>query len=165
MTCPNSFVGISDLTLHTHSTLFSLWLTFYCFFFYWASLEGSINTEWIYQCVVLHHPYFHLCFLWAAGACVVLGREASLGAFIPAGGPASLHPAETDHLWAAGQEQPAEHRDGRSAAQDRGAPAGQEPPAAACYTYNFIGSLWVGFIIFHMWLNSGIALWLMCKSV
>lgn len=99
--------------------------------------EHSINTEWIWQCYVLLLPYFDFYFLWAAGACVILGGEASLGAFVPAGGPAPFYPAETGHLWAAGQEQPAEHRDGRSAAKDRGAPAGQDPPAAAWYTYNF----------------------------
>lgn len=77
--------------------------------------------------------HFLLCwFLWAAGARVVLGGEAALGAFIPAGGPAALFPAETDHLWAAGQEQPAEHRDGRTTTQDRGAAAGQDAPAACC---------------------------------
>lgn len=74
--------------------------------------------------------YFHLCFPWVAGASIDTGGKASLGAFLPAGGTAPLLPAQTDHLWAAGEEQPAEHRYGRSTAKDRGASAGQDPPAA-----------------------------------
>lgn len=80
-----------------------------------------------------HHPYSDLCPLRAAGACVVAGGEASLGAFVSAGGPAPLQPAETDHLRAAAQEQPAEHRDGESAAQDRRAQPGQEPTSSSSY--------------------------------
>ena len=76
-------------------------------------------------------------FLWAAGTCVVLGGEASRGAFPSTGSAAPLLPAETKHLWAAGQEQPAEHGDERTAAQDTGAAAGQDhQPKVLVYTVN-----------------------------
>lgn len=107
MTCLNSFVFP-----YTHTSHVCLWKAV-------LILSGLSDS-----------CYFHLCFPWVAGACIDTGGKASLGAFLPAGGTAPLLPAETDHLWAAGEEQPAEHRDGQSAAKDRGASAGQDPPAA-----------------------------------